>query len=135
MATQRGKLKPRSSRCSGSRPRHSAGGTAIPLAADRGPPTPLFVQPDVLETQIVVLAVIVRDVVAHIGLPAIGGDVGDDDRSGGIVDQDALIDPPKKNEPEFGGMPGGWSIVSWSDDRMSYLLATTSGQDALKQLL
>jgi len=52
-----------------------------------------------------------------------------------IVDQDALIDPPKKNEPEFGGMPGGWSIVSWSDDRMSYLLATTSGQDALKQLL
>jgi hypothetical protein len=52
-----------------------------------------------------------------------------------IIDQDSLIDPPKKNAPDFQDMPGGWSVASWSDDHMSYLLATTAGQDALKQLL
>jgi hypothetical protein len=52
-----------------------------------------------------------------------------------IIDQDSLYDPPKKNVPDFQDMPNGWSIASWSDDHMSYLLATDTGQATLKQLL
>jgi anti-sigma factor RsiW len=52
-----------------------------------------------------------------------------------IIDQKALIDPPGKKVPDFKDMPGGWSLACWSDDQMSYVLATDAGQDALKQLL
>ena len=51
-----------------------------------------------------------------------------------IVDQQALADPPGNNAPEFNRVQG-WSIAAWSDGRMSYLLATQAGPDALKQLL
>jgi len=51
-----------------------------------------------------------------------------------IVDQQALSDPPANNSPEFNQVQG-WSTAAWSDGRMSYLLATEAGPDALKQLL
>jgi hypothetical protein len=51
-----------------------------------------------------------------------------------VVDQDALTDPPTRSAPEFRQMYG-WSTASWSDGRMSYLLATQASPDALKQLL
>jgi hypothetical protein len=51
-----------------------------------------------------------------------------------IVDQEALSDPPGNNAPEFNQVQG-WSTAAWSDGRMSYLLATQAGPDALKQLL
>jgi hypothetical protein len=51
-----------------------------------------------------------------------------------IVDQQALSDPPGNNSPEFNQVQG-WSTAAWSDGRMSYLLATEAGPDALKQLL
>jgi len=51
-----------------------------------------------------------------------------------IVDQQALSDPPGNNAPEFNQVQG-WSTAAWSDGRMSYLLATQAGPDALKQLL
>ena len=51
-----------------------------------------------------------------------------------IVDQQALSDPPDNNSPEFNQVQG-WSTAAWSDGRMSYLLATEAGPDALKQLL
>jgi hypothetical protein len=51
-----------------------------------------------------------------------------------IVDEQALADPPENNAPEFKQVQG-WSTASWSDGRMSYLLATQAGPDALKQLL
>jgi len=51
-----------------------------------------------------------------------------------IVDQEALSDPPGNNSPEFNQVQG-WSTAAWSDGRMSYLLATQAGPDALKQLL
>jgi hypothetical protein len=51
-----------------------------------------------------------------------------------IVDQQALTDPPGDNSPEFDQVQG-WSTAAWSDGRMSYLLATEAGPDALKQLL
>jgi hypothetical protein len=51
-----------------------------------------------------------------------------------IVDQQALSDPPGGTAPEFKQVQG-WSTASWSDGRMSYLLATQAGDDALRQLL
>jgi hypothetical protein len=51
-----------------------------------------------------------------------------------MIDQRALTDPPQANTPEFKQMQG-WSTASWSDDRMSYLLATQASPDALRQLL
>jgi hypothetical protein len=51
-----------------------------------------------------------------------------------IVDQRALSDPPRNNSPEFDQVQS-WSTAAWSDGRMSYLLATEAGPDALKQLL
>jgi hypothetical protein len=51
-----------------------------------------------------------------------------------IVDERALSDPPADNKPAFNQVQG-WSTAAWSDGRMSYLLATQAGPDALKQLL
>lgn len=51
-----------------------------------------------------------------------------------VVDQDALLDPPTRSAPEFRQMYG-WSTASWSDGRMSYMLATQASPDALRQLL
>jgi hypothetical protein len=51
-----------------------------------------------------------------------------------IVNRQALSDPPADNAPEF-NQDQGWSTASWSDVRMSYMLATRAGPDALKQLL
>ena len=51
-----------------------------------------------------------------------------------VVDKQALSDPPGNNAPEFNQVQG-WSTASWSDGRMSYLLATQAGSDTLKQLL
>jgi hypothetical protein len=51
-----------------------------------------------------------------------------------IVDQQALDDPPGNNAPEFDQVQG-WSTAAWSDGRMTYVLATQAGTDALKQLL
>jgi len=51
-----------------------------------------------------------------------------------VVDQQALSDPPAVNAPEFKQVQG-WSTASWSDGRMSYLLATQADPDSLRQLL
>jgi hypothetical protein len=51
-----------------------------------------------------------------------------------IVDQGALTDPPRNTIPAYRPLLG-WSTASWSDGHMSYLLATSAGTDALKQLL
>ncbi len=51
-----------------------------------------------------------------------------------VVDQTALSDPPSRSGPEFRQVEG-WSTASWSDGRMSYMLATTAGPEALRQLL
>jgi hypothetical protein len=51
-----------------------------------------------------------------------------------VVDQKALATPPTVNVPEFRQVEG-WSTASWSDGRMSYMLATRADPDALKQLL
>jgi hypothetical protein len=51
-----------------------------------------------------------------------------------IVDRQALTDPPGPSPPETGKVQG-WSTAAWSDQRMTYMLATQAGPDALKQLL
>jgi hypothetical protein len=51
-----------------------------------------------------------------------------------IVDRQALSNPPGDTAPEFNQIQG-WSTAAWSDGRMTYLLATRAGSDALKQLL
>jgi hypothetical protein len=51
---------------------------------------PSLVQPDVLEAQIVVLAVVVRPVILDVGLPAIAGEAVQDDGTRGVVDQHPL---------------------------------------------
>ena len=51
-----------------------------------------------------------------------------------VINQQALSDPPPNNAPEFKQVRG-WSTASWSDGRMSYLLATQADSDALRQLL
>src|ERR1700760_3121227 len=52
-----------------------------------------FVQPHVLEAQIVVLAVVVRREALHIRLPAIDRRAVQDHRPRGVVDQDAFDVP------------------------------------------
>jgi hypothetical protein len=51
-----------------------------------------------------------------------------------IVDRSALNDPPEIGRPRFDTMQG-WNVASWSDGKMSYLLATHASPDELKQLL
>jgi hypothetical protein len=51
-----------------------------------------------------------------------------------IVDQKGLADPPSNTQPELQQI-GNWSTAAWSDGKMSYLLASTAGPDAIKQLL
>jgi hypothetical protein len=51
-----------------------------------------------------------------------------------VIDQQALSDPPGTSGPEF-KQRNNWATASWSDGRMSYLLATQAGADALRQLL
>ena len=45
-----------------------------------------------------------------------------------------VANAPANNAPAFDQVQG-WSTAAWSDGRMSYLLATQAGPDALKQLL
>jgi hypothetical protein len=54
---------------------------------------PSLVQPDVLEPQIVVLAVVVWMEILHVGLPAIAGGRVQDDRARGVFDQEAFDVP------------------------------------------
>lgn len=51
-----------------------------------------------------------------------------------MVDKNALNDPPAENGAQFGNIKG-WNVACWSDSRMTYMLATQSSLDALKQLL
>jgi anti-sigma factor RsiW len=51
-----------------------------------------------------------------------------------IVDEKALIDPPGNGAPEMWAA-NGWYTASWSDGKMSYVLATQASADVLKQLL
>ncbi len=50
------------------------------------------------------------------------------------VEKQALTDPPADYVPEMNQIEG-WSTASWSDGRMSYVLATQAGHDALGKLL
>jgi hypothetical protein len=51
-----------------------------------------------------------------------------------LVNQTDLSDPPSRTGPEFKEIQG-WSTASWSDDKMSYMLATQASPDTLRQLL
>jgi hypothetical protein len=51
-----------------------------------------------------------------------------------MVNKSALNDPPDENGVQFDNVQG-WNTASWSDSRMSYLVATQSSVDELKQLL
>jgi hypothetical protein len=51
-----------------------------------------------------------------------------------VVDKGALSNPPSSAGPEYGSMKG-WNVASWSDGKMSYVLATNATMDDLKQLL
>ena len=51
-----------------------------------------------------------------------------------IIDEKALIDPPGNGEPWIINVDG-WNTAAWSDGNMSYIVATQSSADALKQLL
>jgi len=51
-----------------------------------------------------------------------------------IVDKQALTDPPALGIPEMNHTEG-WCTASWSDARMSYILATQADPDIFKQLL
>jgi hypothetical protein len=51
-----------------------------------------------------------------------------------MVARDALSEPPGTTAPEM-KMVNGWATASWSDDHMSYMLATQDNMDALRQLL
>jgi hypothetical protein len=50
-----------------------------------------------------------------------------------VVDKGALTNPPGTNGPHYDRM-NGWNIATWSDNRMSYMLATQSSLNDLKQL-
>jgi hypothetical protein len=50
------------------------------------------------------------------------------------VEREALLEPPLRAAPVIKRVDG-WSTASWSDDRMSYMLATQDNLDALRQLL
>ena len=51
-----------------------------------------------------------------------------------IVDKQALTDPPGVGTPEMDHLES-WYTATWSDARMSYILATQSDPNVLKQLL
>jgi hypothetical protein len=51
-----------------------------------------------------------------------------------VVEKDALAEPPLRAAPEIKEV-NGWSTASWSDDKMSFMLATQDNLDALRQLL
>ena len=51
-----------------------------------------------------------------------------------VVDKGALSNPPTSTGPQYDSMKG-WNVASWSDDKMSYVLATNATMDDLKQLL
>jgi len=51
-----------------------------------------------------------------------------------IMKKKGMTDPPPDNAPLY-AQNGTWSTAAWSDNSMSYLLATQAGPDALKQLL
>ena len=51
-----------------------------------------------------------------------------------VVDKGALSNPPATTGPQYDSMKG-WNVASWSDDKMSYVLATNATMDDLKQLL
>ena len=50
------------------------------------------------------------------------------------VDKSALRNPPSSTGPQFAAM-SGWNLATWSDSRMTYVLATNGSMDDLKQLL
>src|SRR5712664_1591246 len=54
---------------------------------------PSLVQPDFLEPQVIVLAVFVRREILHVGLPAVAGHAGENDRSRRVVDKKTLDSP------------------------------------------
>jgi hypothetical protein len=51
-----------------------------------------------------------------------------------VVEKSALNDPPDSSGMQFDNVKG-WNIASWSDGRMTYMLATQSSINDLKQLL
>jgi hypothetical protein len=51
-----------------------------------------------------------------------------------MVDKNALNDPPGENGLQFGNVKG-WNVAAWSDDRMTYMVATQESLDTLKGLL
>ena len=51
-----------------------------------------------------------------------------------VVEKTALTNPPASTGPQYDSMKG-WNVASWSDDKMSYVLATNATMDDLKQLL
>jgi len=51
-----------------------------------------------------------------------------------MVDKSAISNPPSSAGPQYDTM-SGWNVASWSDGRMSYVLATNATMDNLKQLL
>jgi hypothetical protein len=52
-----------------------------------------------------------------------------------IVPKSALLDPPPEGSPDMRKNEDGWTTASWSDKRMSYVLATQGGPEFLKELL
>ena len=51
-----------------------------------------------------------------------------------IVRRDAMQEPPLRSAPDV-RMIGNWATASWSDEHMSYMLATQDSLDSLRQLL
>jgi hypothetical protein len=51
-----------------------------------------------------------------------------------VIDKGALSNPPASTGPQYDAMKG-WNVASWSDGKMSYLLATNATMDDLQQLL
>ena len=51
-----------------------------------------------------------------------------------MVARSAMQEPPLRAAPDM-KMINGWATASWSDERMSYMLATKDGMDTLRGLL
>ncbi|HEX4140611.1 MAG TPA: hypothetical protein VHY09_09710, partial [Candidatus Methylacidiphilales bacterium] len=51
-----------------------------------------------------------------------------------MVEKSALSNPPASTGPQYDSM-NGWNLASWSDSKMSYVLATNGSMDDLQQLL
>ena len=51
-----------------------------------------------------------------------------------MVARDAMQEPPLRAAPDI-KIINGWATASWSDEHMSYMLATSDSMDALRQLL